>query len=690
MRTYQFGPWLIEPALNKISKNGTAHHLEPQVMGVLLYLIENHSKVVSKQELMEAIWPDVVVTENVLSRCISLLRKALGDDPKFPKYIETISKSGYRLIPTVQVSGAETDQPKGLRAVLRSQILRPVTFVVILFLLITVTATITQVIDRGDKDSMLYPVPASLLEGSEWYPNISPDGKYLAYSWRGPDQDNSDLYVKLIDSESSLQLSNTPGNESGAAWTPDSKYLIFMRKRVDCGIFRVSVLGGEEEKIGDCLERAYGSIDVSSDGKWVVANGATADGRSRNIKLVEISSGAVQHISNPDPLARGDFDPAFSPDDRFIAFRRKYNAVDEDLFIYDLSTKNTRRITEEHSVILGHDWWSENEIAYASQKSGHYQLWKLDLTTNQSTLMPLADYQLIQPQVPGQGKLTYMKVADEVNLWSLTRNESGEYDAAKWMATAAIEKHPSISPDGKYVAYLSNEGGNFEIWLADIDGKNKKELTQLEGDLPGNPRWSENSETIIFDLQRGNQSEIFRINIRGGGLTNLTNLPSNEQVAALSADGKELFFGSDRSGQWQIWKKDLETEELEQLTESTGYGLTLDHANNAFYYARWDTVGLWQYSFDTKDIKPIANISPRLWGSIALGNNLVYAHGVGSPPAIISVDMSKQIPTTIFTLEGKQPYPNQSITATPDGSYIIFTQIDRSDSDIMIAEIAAN
>ena len=99
---FQLGPWLIQPRLNTICGAAQAKRVEPKMMQVLVYLAGHAAEVVSKEELIQAVWADTFVTDDVLLRCISELRKALEDDPKEPRYIQTIPRSGYRLVAPVQ------------------------------------------------------------------------------------------------------------------------------------------------------------------------------------------------------------------------------------------------------------------------------------------------------------------------------------------------------------------------------------------------------------------------------------------------------------------------------------------------------------------------------------------------------------------------------------------------------------
>jgi TolB-like protein/DNA-binding winged helix-turn-helix (wHTH) protein/tetratricopeptide (TPR) repeat protein len=98
---FRLADWTVQPRLNTLIANGRAVRIEPKVMQVLICLAEARD-VVSKEQLMQKVWSDTFVTDDVLTRCISELRKAFDDDPKRPRYIQTIPKSGYRLIPTAE------------------------------------------------------------------------------------------------------------------------------------------------------------------------------------------------------------------------------------------------------------------------------------------------------------------------------------------------------------------------------------------------------------------------------------------------------------------------------------------------------------------------------------------------------------------------------------------------------------
>lgn len=100
---FRIGNWLADPRANTLSEDGTHHSVEPKVMDLLTLLAAAPGRTFFRDELDEALWPDMTVGEDSLARLVSKLRRALQDDPARPAYIETIPKRGYRLISPVEL-----------------------------------------------------------------------------------------------------------------------------------------------------------------------------------------------------------------------------------------------------------------------------------------------------------------------------------------------------------------------------------------------------------------------------------------------------------------------------------------------------------------------------------------------------------------------------------------------------------
>jgi DNA-binding winged helix-turn-helix (wHTH) protein len=108
---FRIDDWLIQPQINSVEKEGKTWHLEPKVMQVLVHLASHPNEVLSKDRLLEAVWHNTFVGDDVLVRCISEIRYVFGDDPKSSRVIQTIPKGGYRLIAAVTAEVPTSVEP---------------------------------------------------------------------------------------------------------------------------------------------------------------------------------------------------------------------------------------------------------------------------------------------------------------------------------------------------------------------------------------------------------------------------------------------------------------------------------------------------------------------------------------------------------------------------------------------------
>jgi len=100
-RRFRVGEWLVEPDLNHIVRGDATTHIEPKVIEVLICLASDPGEVIPKEKIIKTVWPATFVSEEVLTRSISELRRAFCDDAKNPCFIQTIARKGYRLIAPV-------------------------------------------------------------------------------------------------------------------------------------------------------------------------------------------------------------------------------------------------------------------------------------------------------------------------------------------------------------------------------------------------------------------------------------------------------------------------------------------------------------------------------------------------------------------------------------------------------------
>src|SRR5262245_48403954 len=100
--SWHFDTVVVDTSTHRVLVKGVAQPLEPKSFKLLQFLIENRERVVSKQEIFDAVWAGTFVTDNALTRAIAQIRKALGDDSKDSRYIETVPTIGYRFVATIR------------------------------------------------------------------------------------------------------------------------------------------------------------------------------------------------------------------------------------------------------------------------------------------------------------------------------------------------------------------------------------------------------------------------------------------------------------------------------------------------------------------------------------------------------------------------------------------------------------
>ncbi len=186
--TLQILEWRCNLSTGEISNGQKTQTLEPKSIELLFFMAENHSQVLSKDQIIEAVWNNAIVSDDVLAKTISKLRKALDDNPKEPRFIETLPKRGYRF--KVVPSTEETAQP-----ILNTEKKSRIKWFVPLSLSIIVISLLTVFSQRQDQEqqtSELSPELQNLKKQADDY--------YFQYT-RTDNENAIKLYERIIAAE---------------------------------------------------------------------------------------------------------------------------------------------------------------------------------------------------------------------------------------------------------------------------------------------------------------------------------------------------------------------------------------------------------------------------------------------------------------------------------------------------------
>ncbi len=343
-------------------------------------------------------------------------------------------------------------------------------------------------------------VPFTAYLGEELYPDFSPDGDQVVFSWDGETQDNSDIYVKGFGSDTPVRLTSHAAMDLFPAWSPDGRWIAFQRwEDAQGSLLLIPSIGGPERKVTDL------NIGIGVSGSkmaWLPDSTGliVADGRPSSILLVSIETGERRElVAARDALHIGRR-MVLSPDGRTLAFNAG-EAHTTWVHLLDLGADfqpiaPPRGIGRARSGATLPVAWSPdgNSLIVQPSQDGTGGLGRLSLAAP-DRIQPLAfagprtDWAAVSP---GTGRIVFARSQEDWNLGVLRKSstEPDGWQFGSFPSTTRDEGGPQFSPDGKQLVFESDRRGNFGIWISEADGSNARELRVADGVFSGMPRWS--------------------------------------------------------------------------------------------------------------------------------------------------------------------------------------------------------
>ena len=710
----RFDLFHVDLSSGELTKSGdNSTRIQQQPLQILRLLLEAEGRVVTREQLRAALWPDdtFVDFEHGVNTAVKKLRQALGDSVENPKFVETVPKVGYRfLVPVEWVNGWEDEQPSHtLPEVVRQEVpvlqpaaaKRSLTTGILGVAAIFVIGILTAIfLYRSHLLRSKVPEPSISLAvtsiGEKYSPSLSPDGKLLAFSWNGGSGPYFSIYVKPIDTEELLRLSNQESVDYNPVWSPDGRSIAFCRiQKGNTGIYIVPAVGGAERKVRDTHweEREFyevfwyfGRLSWSPDGKLLAFSDRASSNEPTSIYLLALDSSAIQKLTSPG--LPGDYNPAFSPDGQTLAFDRGSQGV-TSIYTLPVDGGAERRLITGSQFGWGLAWTQDGRnIVFGRAgwlaKSGW--LWKISRNGGEPERLQFGQ-EGTEPSISGN-RLVYARQITNLNIWRRKLDLLRASDPAeRFLTSTTIESGPQFSPDGKKVVFESTRSGAYEIWMDRGDGSSPVQLTHLNS-VTGTPRWSPDGEKIAFDSRASGNAEIYVVDSWSGSLHRITNEASTDVIPSWSRDGRWIYFASDRSGDWQVWKMPSSGGPAVQVTHHGGYGGFESVDGKFLYYTKgWTVPGIWRIATTGgEETEVVASLEPGYWGYWALVDTGIYYLDTTLKPGIVFFDFTTHRATRVFDLESRPSREATGISVSPDGQTILYTQLDALSRDIMLVE----
>jgi len=591
----------IEPSLNRVTGPNGITRLEPKVMLVLVCLADRAGQMVPKDHLFHTVWAHTAVGDDVLTRAVSELRRLFDDDPKQPRVIETIPKSGYRLIASVHAVPSErefallgardglvpAEAPEHIDGVPESRRARferwprPLAALGIAAAVGLALAGVWLLRTPRTPAQAMRIVPLTALAGSEFGPAFSPDGRQVAFAWDGDALNNLDIYVKLVGSSEVRRLTTDPGTDLAAQWSPDGRQIAYVRAAGDFESQRVRVmssLGGSDRQVSDFP--VWLPTIWAPDGRDLVAGRAGAPDQAHptnGIYVIPLDGSEPRAITRP-AVPAVDQAPAFSPDGRRLA----YTACDEyrtncRVQVLDLDASlrpvgAARRLTGVLRMPQSGMTWSSDGrfIIFNAEEVQLNYLWRVSVDGGgPPERIEVAGAQAFFPSMSPVGRVLGFtrKFRDE----DVYRFEPSR--AAQPVARSSVyDGNPQFSPDGRRIAFCSLRSGDaMQVWVANADGSMPEQLTHGPGRFQGGPSWSPDGRQIAFEASRDDgHPHIWTVDADGGTPRQITDDAGDQMDPSWSRDGQWIYFSWTRPGDHDIWRTRRAKGSKERVTHGGG------------------------------------------------------------------------------------------------------------------------
>jgi len=484
------GEWWYLPQLDRLVQLDDQGNIRRQLdldnlcQSVLNYFLLNPDRLISKEELLQQVWNLTSVSDGRIARVISILRDGLCDDVKAPNYIETINKRGYRFIAPVEQAQLPTEEPLETQPEVPKKLNW---FIVALGAVVFIAAMLwwwqsTSAIPNKSLQFGRW-APVSSMDGFEYYPAISRDGRYLVYSNAKTGEENNVLILQDLQSQQKITLTKNTTDNFGATFSPDGKQVAYqsLSYRKSCEI-RVLTLTAEllpqhDEKLTDCGKKSVSArLSWAPDGSSVLYASATDDENRMAIYQYDFLSRTSRQLILPSPIGFGDFVARFSNHGDKVAFLRDIASDSVQLWLMDLPSQQTQLIAKLDKSYPGDFAWSadDSRIYFPSNNKTIEQLTIADKRQQTAIVTDNRIYELLLS--PNN---EFFASIGRYGSYSITRyNNSVKNPVASKEEIFKSNQNENLiessSIDGGPIAAVSKRTGSPQIWLAFPDGRQQQ------------------------------------------------------------------------------------------------------------------------------------------------------------------------------------------------------------------------
>jgi Tol biopolymer transport system component/DNA-binding winged helix-turn-helix (wHTH) protein len=644
----QIGDWVVSASLHRLRRGEETVQLGPRLMQLLLRLAQTPKQVVTREELLDTVWGDVVVSEESLTVAVCELRRIFGDNQRSPRYIETIRHAGYRLVAEVrspcdkelpvpevlELGPSELEQIQPFAPARRA--IPPGWVGAVIG--VVVVAVLSHFLGRqlAEQNPPAEPVPLTSSVGMEIHPAISSNGDRVAYASGDARGGSLDIWVTHRNDETSLRLTSGPEEDDFPSWSRDGSSIAFARTRngpagPETSICVVPSRGGEVRQLASTPGQVSG-LSWSPDGYSIAYSSPEAGGIRERVWILSLRSLGATPVPLDDEASDFGISPVFSPNSDRIAFVGGSEFL-QDIYIFEIERGLLWRVAVDQREIAGLAWTEDGrEIVFSSHPTGSFQLWRVGAYDSGIGMpeptdierLPVASMMATHPSISRErGVLVYQEMQVDSDVWRIEVNvERGKLVASEAViASTRIDSEAEFSSTGEEIVFISARTGHREVWICDKNGQNPRRITDFGGSFVTWPRWLSNGETIVFSIvEAGRRRRRLSVPAEGGDAKpyHPRGRYSNGWRLGGHPSGDDVIERLDGSGIWLVAREEHRERLLVPKEESGGWDLSAASATGVFLLLERESEPLIRYfDYASEKVTTLGRLSEWRNGSCA-------------------------------------------------------------------------
>lgn len=523
---YSFLQWRYTAGQRQLAGPECEIRLKPLLDRLLRRFLEEPGTVLTRECLIEQVWTRRQVNDEVLSRAIAELRAILGDDAREPRFIETLSKGGYRWIAEVThdespgVAGAaRPDTPAPNRARMRNFRIAVPALATLAMLLFAWRYFADSTTGSGHRAELAVNLLSAQPLTAD--PRLEYDARFdalgrVVYIRSASASQTSELVMVDPASRAERVLWQDTLALRHPAPSPDGREIAVTRHgEKGCELWSVAVVDGRQLRLAACADSVHGGIEWADGGRSLIFTGDPIDAKhAPGLVKLDRSSGALHQLTLPLRSEGAHVDPRLSTDQKEIVFA-SVDGDDEQLW-----RAPWPQLTSPVALL------ARPEPVYDHAfEPGSRNLWiagDLILYRALHRLRPGGQPELIG----GRGARSIDIAANGAAVWSEAR-----YDADIWLRGAndgpwtviarslRYEAQPEFSPDGRRIALVSNRNGAESILVYDRLSGETRQLTLDPGLRWVRPTWSARDDSLVLTAYENRQTRLYRYRLDGDMLS---------------------------------------------------------------------------------------------------------------------------------------------------------------------------